>query len=339
MTTLARAAQFLHFRAWRCGASAVPGRGIFFSLRKGLMRRGAGRGIVTVAVLGCIALGAAPRGTGAQETAPPADPQERYAQAMADDEPTEAPGQVKVSLLAVLRKGGPLMIPIAAMSVVVVAIALERAWALRASRVLPPGLVQKLGELSLEPSTFDPKAAYRVCQQYPSAAATVLRAMILKAGRPLVELERAVAQASQREATRMYAHVRTINLATAVCPLLGLLGTVQGMIAAFFITANLPTGADRLSLLADGIYLALATTFAGLSVAIPSSLLAHYFEGLIQRQFLRIEELAETLEPHLERFEGRLRRESSRSVAPHPAPKPPESARPAAPLRAGPAPG
>jgi biopolymer transport protein ExbB len=265
--------------------------------------------IVTVLAVLC-----APHVGVAQSTPSDTTPDQRFADAMDDPESseTESDSTARISWLRVMYQGGPLMIPILGMSLVVVAVAIERLWALRSNRVLPRELVQELGEMALEPGAFDPKAAYRVCQNSPSAAATVVRAMLLKAGRPLPEIEHAAAQASQREAARLYRPVRTIQLATAVCPLLGLLGTVQGMIQAFFVTANMPAGADRLDLLADGIYIALATTFAGLCVAIPSSLVAHYFEGVIQRQFLRIEELTTTLEPHLERFEGRLKREPKR---------------------------
>ena len=75
----------------------------------------------------------------------------------------------------------------------------------------------------------------------------------------------------------------------------------------FFETANLQPGANRADYLAEGIYKALVTTFAGLSVAIPAAILAHMFEGRIQRLFRDLNERVSQLLPQLERFEGRLR--------------------------------
>jgi biopolymer transport protein ExbB len=79
------------------------------------------------------------------------------------------------------------------------------------------------------------------------------------------------------------------------------------MIQAFFETANLQPGANRADYLAEGIYKALVTTFAGLSVAIPAAILAHMFEGRIQRLFRELDGYVAKLLPQLERFEGRLR--------------------------------
>jgi biopolymer transport protein ExbB len=184
---------------------------------------------------------------------------------------------------------------------------IERILALRTQRVLPDGLVSGLGELSAGAGKFDPKKAYRLCQEYPSAAASVIRAMLLRVGRPLPEIESVVAQASQREADRLYSNVRWLNLAASLSTLLGLIGTIQGMIMAFHQLTMIDAAADRTSVLAAGIYTALVTTFAGLFVAIPSLLASHFFEGRIQKVFHQIDELALHLLPQLERYEGRVR--------------------------------
>ena len=89
--------------------------------------------------------------------------------------------------------------------------------------------------------------------------------------------------------------------------MMGLLGTVLGMIKAFFATASLPTGANKAEALAEGIYEALVTTAAGLCVAIPAAIAAHLFEGRIQKLFRELDETLLGLMPQLERFEGRLR--------------------------------
>ena len=92
-----------------------------------------------------------------------------------------------------------------------------------------------------------------------------------------------------------------------VTPLMGLLGTVLGMIYAFYATAHTPVGQDRALVLADGIYLKLITTFAGLVVAVPALFVAHYFEGRIQALMHEIDEFVQGLLPQIERYEGKLR--------------------------------
>jgi biopolymer transport protein ExbB len=213
----------------------------------------------------------------------------------------------EINLLELLRKGGYLMLPIAAMSILVVTFLVERLLGLRRRKVLPPELISGLGSLAEGQGGLDPRRAYRLCQHYPSAAANVIKTMLLKVGRPQTELEHAVSEANNREATRLYANVRWLSLAAGVTPLMGLLGTVWGMIKAFFVTANLPIGANKAQSLADGIYVALVTTFAGLLVAIPAAIAAHLFEGRIQRLFRELDETLLGLTPQLERFEGRLR--------------------------------
>ncbi len=144
----------------------------------------------------------------------------------------------QINLWQLANDGGPLMYPIYAMSVIVVCFAFERALGLRRRRLLPPGLVKELGELSKRGGGVDPKAAYRACQRYPSTAATVLKSVLLKIGRPFAELEETLKEANEREAAKLYKNVRPMELSISVAPLLGLLGTVQGMIMAFFVTAN-----------------------------------------------------------------------------------------------------
>lgn len=221
-----------------------------------------------------------------------------------------------LNLFSLLVKGGWLMIPIGLMSLVVVVVAIERALALRGARVIPTALVDQLGQLGDAPGSFDPREAYRVCQRYPSAAANVVRSMLLKIGRPHSEVEHAVAEASQREADRLFANVRWLTLAAGVTPLIGLLGTVWGMIDAFHRTTQLAPGQNKAEELATGIYIALVTTFGGLMVAIPAAICAHFFEGRVQSLFHQIDELLFNLLPQIERFEGQVRFGTSNDQGP-----------------------
>lgn len=221
--------------------------------------------------------------------------------------PVRVNEEAGINFLSLMVKGGWFMLPIGLLSLLVVTIAIERSLALRRGRVLPAGLVTELGRLGGGRGTFDPREAYRICQQFPSSAASVVRAMLLKVGRPHSEVEHTVAEASEREAERLYSNARWLNLAAAVAPLLGLLGTVWGMIDAFHRTTQLGPGQNKAEELATGIYIALVTTFGGLMVAIPAAIFAHFFEGKIQRLFHQIDELLFSLLPQIERFEGRMR--------------------------------
>jgi biopolymer transport protein ExbB len=229
-------------------------------------------------------------------------------------------------LLRLFFDGGFFMYPITALSVLSVVMAIERGIGLRRSKVMPNALVSTRGQLATSPGGFDPRKAFRICQQYPSAASTVLRTMLLKIGRPMSEIEHSVAEASSREATRLYANVRWINLAASVAPLLGLLGTVQGMIIAFHRMTDLAPDANKAVVLSAGIYVALVTTFAGLVVAIPSVIISHWYEGKIQTMFHEVDELVFNLLPQVERYENRVRftREHGESeMAEPPPPAPP----------------
>jgi biopolymer transport protein ExbB len=225
------------------------------------------------------------------------------------DEPAPPAPAEGMSLLKMASPevGGVFMYPIYAFSFIVALFGIERGIGLRKAKIVPPGLVEAFGNLSGGQSGFDPRKAYRICQQYPSTAANVIRAMLLKIGRPHSELETAVIQANEREAAKLYTNIRPMNLAATAAPLLGLLGTVQGMIMAFYTTAHLPDGANKAQSLAEGVYVALVTTFAGLCVAIPAVCLSHFYEGKIQSLFRELDELIFNLLPQLERFEGKLR--------------------------------
>ena len=244
-------------------------------------------------------------------TSAPLSPEELQAisrDGPADEDTGDAPVSAEsLNLFQLILKGRWLMIPIGIMSLMVVSVAFDRALALRLQRVFPTKLVEQLGLLGQDAEGFDPRKAYRICQAFPSAASTVVRTMLLKVGRPQSEIEHAVREVSDREAERLYGNVRWLNLAAAVSPLLGLLGTVWGMIQAFFDTTQLAPTQNKADFLAEGIYVALVTTLGGLSVAIPAAIMAHYFEGRIQTIFHRIDEMLFNLLPQVERFEGRMR--------------------------------
>ena len=221
---------------------------------------------------------------------------------------TETPAAPPMpSLWELAVQGGIFMIPIALASIVAIAFSIERMIGLQTERILPAELILKLRKLISERG-IDPRKAWAACQEHPSPLANSLQAAILKAGRPHAEVEKAVEDAVGRETSDMLRNLRPVNVVASIAPLLGLLGTVQGMILAFMVTSSTSsTGNAKAAELAQGIYTALVTTFAGLSVAVVSVLLANYLEGRIERLLRLMEDLFVDLLPHLERFEGKLR--------------------------------
>jgi biopolymer transport protein ExbB len=245
-----------------------------------------------------------PPGKAAATDAPPADPRAasktglekavelaKEAEAKPEekkDKPAESEDEEsrKIDYLRIILEAGPHMWAvwtILVVSIVTVCFAIERAIGLRRSKVVPAELMAALRALTSQRTGFDPRQAYRLCRQYPSSAATVVKTMLQKVGRPMPELEHTVAEVSDREASRLFANVRWQNLAFNVAPMLGLAGTIHGMILAFFAfsqqTASHAQTQQLGSTLGKGVYAALICTLAGLLVAIPAGVLAHVFEG------------------------------------------------------------
>ncbi len=219
-----------------------------------------------------------------------------------------------INFLSLLTQGGWFMIPLLLLSLLVIAIGLERAISLRRGKVFPHRFIRQLSNLSRSPGGLEPRAAYEICQRFPSAASQVLKAALVKVGRPQLELEHAVSEASQRQATRMAQLVSWLGLAAAIAPLIGLLGTVWGITQAFYDTTQLVAGQNRAEALAEGIYTALVTTLFGLVIAIPAAILTHYFENRIVSLMNDIEEMVFNLMPQLERYEGKIRFSEARSA-------------------------
>ena len=220
---------------------------------------------------------------------------------------TAKSSQDDMTLWDFIKKGGVLMYPIGFMSLLVVAIGLERLIALSRRVVLPPRLFSQLEPLLKDKKT-DPRQVYKLCEKYPSMASTVIRALLLKAGRPMSEVQTQFQVAKDDEAERLYAKVRWLTLAAAVTPLMGLLGTVLGMSQAFKETAAMSSvvGVNRAEQLSEGIYLALITTCAGLIVAIPAAILAHWYEAKILALFRILDRKLISFFAYMERLEDKV---------------------------------
>jgi biopolymer transport protein ExbB len=215
--------------------------------------------------------------------------------------------QGNLNFLKLLIEGGALMIPIGIMSLLVVAVVFERFMALRTARLLPRGLRREIRKYVDSSEAISPHGLYQLSERYRSSASRILQGLLGKIGRPVPEMEATISEATQREAEALYGNVRWLTLAAAVTPLIGLLGTVWGMIIAFYNTTQLGSGMNKAEFLAEGIYVALVTTLGGLAVAIPAAIFAHYFEGRITKKMGTIEVELKRLIPRFEELEGKTR--------------------------------
>lgn len=194
-------------------------------------------------------------------------------------------------LFDVLISGGVLMIPIGICSFVLVVFIFERMISLRKARIIPGPFSTRFLD-QLENGDLDRASALSLCEKNDSPIAHVFAAGIQKWGRPSVEVEQAVLDEGERTSTRLRNYLRLINGIATVCPLLGMLGTVLGMIHAFDAIATVePTMGDPKSVIATGISQALLTTAAGMTVAIPALIAYLFFSSRADRHVMEIDRL------------------------------------------------
>ncbi len=197
------------------------------------------------------------------------------------------------SLLQVLRDGGILMIPIGVCSFILCVFVFERAISLRRGRVIPRPFVRRFLE-QLRDKQLTREEALQLCEENRSPVAEVFAAAVRKWGRPSVEVEQALIDAGERVTNGLRRYLRLFNGVSTISPLLGLLGTVVGMIGAFNAIVN--AGAmGRPELLAAGISQALLTTAAGLTVAIPALIAYLFFVSRVDRLIIAIDALGQQL--------------------------------------------
>ena len=140
-------------------------------------------------------------------------------------------------LLEVIRGGGPLMIPIGICSIILLVFLFERWVSLRKSRIIPHAFATRFVE-QISEKELDQDKAILLCERNDSPLARVFKAGCMKWGRPSVEVEQAVLDEAERTSNGLRRYLRLVNGIATVCPLLGLLGTVLGMIHAFDAIAS-----------------------------------------------------------------------------------------------------
>lgn len=191
------------------------------------------------------------------------------------------------SLYDMVMNGGPLMVPIGLCSVIAVAYIVERSIRLRGNRLGGRRFGTALME-AVKSGGVEQGAAFCADRAHPLSR--ILGAGLKRNGAPIMEVEKAVEDAGAREVRALSANLKPLVVVAMISPLLGLLGTVWGMIEAFSSIA-LRDGLGKPELLASGISQALITTAAGLAIAIPTQAAYFYFKGKIDRFVRNTEDL------------------------------------------------
>jgi biopolymer transport protein ExbB len=173
-----------------------------------------------------------------------------------------------------IRSGNVMMIPIFLCSLLGLAIFLERVFTLRRRRIVVPEIVEAVETL---PAAKDLSVALAICERKPGPFANIIRTGLEHVGDDWQIIRNVLQEAGRQEAVRLTRHLGALETVAAVAPLLGLLGTVTGMIRVFAtISAR---GLGNPEHLSGGISEAMVTTAAGLMIGIPALVGHNWLQG------------------------------------------------------------
>jgi biopolymer transport protein ExbB len=187
----------------------------------------------------------------------------------------------------IVRAGGPFMWPIILCSIIAAGILFERLWTLQRKRVLPQDLIKKISELS-DRNQVNPKVIDALEKNSPLGR--VLAAALANRNRGREIMMERVEDTGRHVVHELERFLNSLGTIASISPLLGLLGTVMGIIHAF--NAVMLGGMGDPRMLAGGISEALITTAGGLAVAIPSFIAYRYLRGKVERIVIEMEKIA-----------------------------------------------
>lgn len=188
-------------------------------------------------------------------------------------------------MLELIQSGGWLMLPIIGCSVLAMAICLERLWTLRTGRVAPKGLLAETWTL-VKKGQLDAAQMQRI--KSSSALGRILVAGLNNANHGREVMKESIEEAASHVVHDLERFLNPLGTVAAITPLLGLLGTVIGMIKVF--TEIMVQGTGNANILAGGISEALITTASGLAVAIPALIFHRYFQRRIDTLVVTMEQ-------------------------------------------------
>ena len=191
---------------------------------------------------------------------------------------------------AIFVKGGPVMYPLVLLSIMGVAVAIEKLINLRNKSVIQSEIV---GCIESVKNYSDIPMAIKICRRYNSPFANLIRAGLEEAKSSPLEIRQTLEDVGRRETKRLERYLVVLETVAGASPLLGLLGTVFGMIEVFSVISI--AGVGQAGLLSGGIAEALITTAFGLSIGIPALIAYNFFDSRVDLLSLRIEGYAHAL--------------------------------------------
>ncbi len=203
-------------------------------------------------------------------------------------------------MIEIVKSGGWLMAPIILCAIIALGIILERFWTLQTKRVIPEDLTNKVWGW-VKKDELDQKQVQSLHQGSPLGQ--ILAAGLINRDRERVVMKESIEDTGRHVVHELERYLETLGTIAAISPLLGLLGTVVGMIQTFAAITSQGVGSP--SALAGGIAVALITTAAGLTVAIPALVGYRYFRNRVDTLVVTMEKEAIKLVEALHRRQER----------------------------------
>jgi biopolymer transport protein ExbB len=199
---------------------------------------------------------------------------------------TEAvPASESINLIDLTMKGGPVMIPLAILSIIAVYLTIERFLTLKKASKLEANFMANIKDLVLNGNI---KGAKALCERTNSPVARMIEKGVTRIGKPLQDIDTSIHNVGNIEINKLETGMPTLATISGAAPMLGFLGTVTGMVSAFHKMSS--AGANlTVSLLAGGIYEALVTTVAGLIIGIFAYIAYNQLTSMIEKIIHRME--------------------------------------------------
>lgn len=196
-----------------------------------------------------------------------------------------AEGEAKLSILELLSKGGLVMIPIFIMAVAAIYLFVERYLTIKKAADTDSDFMNNIREMVVN---GDIEGAQQLCRDNPSPIARMIEKGIARIGRPLKDISASIENAGSLEIYKLEKNLASLGTIAGVAPMIGFLGTVTGMIRAFY---NLSMAGNNIDpgMLAGGIYEAMITTASGLAVGIVAYVGYNYLSTLIGKVIFKME--------------------------------------------------
>jgi len=198
---------------------------------------------------------------------------------------TQPAGEIRMSYWDLTVKGGVIMIPIFILSLIAIYIIVERYFAIKKASQIDMNFMNRIRDYIHDGKIEN---ALTLCQSYTNPVSRMIEKGIQRIGRPLVDISEAIENVGKLEIYKLEKGLTTLATCAGGAPMLGFLGTVTGMVRAFYDMSMAGNNID-ITLLSSGIYTALITTVAGLIVGIIAYFAYNYLVAYIEKVVNKLE--------------------------------------------------